>query len=477
MRVRIRRLNRNEDGAVLIVVALSMIALIGFSALVVDVGGLLVTRRVMVRASDSGALAAAQSCGTSTRADADEKADHYASRNQASYDTDSVTGGIIDAETEDCGTAAEGFVTVRYQVGQQTYFTSVLGLPTSFDVSATARAIWGPAGSGNLPPLMVSGSAFQGDCDIPNAEEGAECNFWYSKDDLGSSTWGWLSLFTEDNPGPGGKVGWNVAPTATCPNSGADERNSWLDNPTPVPALNFPDPTFVCVDTGMVDANWSKLESKLPLELQFPVNDPDSQVDKDGNHTTEKPDKYNVVGFVTLLVTDLYDGDDPEVLGTPPTSGTNAQITDCPVQPDPINFTSAQPSYDLTDDIASCEALVGESVLPLDNPPPQPGGSTVSEGETKWTYDSATHVITWTHNFQGQNGKGIQVTLKYIEPGTPGSPGSPGVCGEQFDGKQQDKCLVAKWVGFTTDGGEPGGGADFGNRPVRLCASPDEKCS
>jgi Flp pilus assembly protein TadG len=62
-RPRSRRTPRAEDGAVLVIVALSLLAMFGMMVLVVDVGSLLYARRALVNAADAAALAAAQSCG------------------------------------------------------------------------------------------------------------------------------------------------------------------------------------------------------------------------------------------------------------------------------------------------------------------------------------------------------------------------------------------------------------------------------
>jgi len=51
---------RNERGAVVPIVALSLIALFGMVILAVDVGGLVAKRRTMVNTNDSAALAAAR---------------------------------------------------------------------------------------------------------------------------------------------------------------------------------------------------------------------------------------------------------------------------------------------------------------------------------------------------------------------------------------------------------------------------------
>lgn len=466
MRMRFRNV-RGEEGAVLIIVAMSLIAVFGISALVMDVGALLVTRRRMVRAADSAALAAAQSCATNQAPAAETEADEYALANSASNNPIPVSStNIIDQDG--CGTSS-GFVVVEYKIERSFYFGSLLGIGDGAIVPGRAKAIWGPAGSGNLPPLMVSGSAFQGDCDIPGtAEAGAECNFWYSKDDLGSSTWGWLNLYTEDNPGPGGAVGWDVEGDATCPNVSADQRNDWLGKPVAVPALNSPDPTYVCIVTGLTDTNWETLRKLAGKELQFPVNDPDTQVDKDGNVVADKPDKYNIIGFVTLKIIGVYDGHTSEAVGSEGTSYTTPCENQPAPQPHTFKETPAEDAqWDVSTYVNSCAADHPGDAITIKVQPNKYKDPPHSQAD----YSFSNGVITWLKFPKSGEVNDAAFTLYYsgTTAGTSGFCGSGGKAPNGVDdGKLQDKCLVTEWVGFNTDGGDPGQGADLGNRPVRL---------
>jgi uncharacterized membrane protein len=56
------RARREETGATLIIVTLSLVAMLSVMVLAVDVGSILFIRRAMVNAADAAALAAAQSC-------------------------------------------------------------------------------------------------------------------------------------------------------------------------------------------------------------------------------------------------------------------------------------------------------------------------------------------------------------------------------------------------------------------------------
>lgn len=70
----IKNLTQNENGGVLILVALLMLVLMGMTALAIDVGGLYHVRRQTVNAADASALAAAMS----KKDDAPEQAEYFA---------------------------------------------------------------------------------------------------------------------------------------------------------------------------------------------------------------------------------------------------------------------------------------------------------------------------------------------------------------------------------------------------------------
>src|SRR5436190_1568142 len=136
----------NERGAVVVIVALSLIAIVGMVVLTVDVGGLLYRRRQMVSASDAAALAAAESCalGSVKAGDPEANADTFAQDNVQAV---TIAGGIVTGETANCtpGTPARsGHVTVQYQTTQDLWFAGIFGRSQN-DVVTKATAEWGGA--------------------------------------------------------------------------------------------------------------------------------------------------------------------------------------------------------------------------------------------------------------------------------------------------------------------------------------------
>ncbi|CZQ80916.1 Hypothetical protein Tpal_134 [Trichococcus palustris] len=75
----IKRLKKEEQGQALIMVALMLTVLLGFAALVVDVGNLYVQKSQLQNAADAAALAGAQDLGTAI--DAEATAKNYAEAN------------------------------------------------------------------------------------------------------------------------------------------------------------------------------------------------------------------------------------------------------------------------------------------------------------------------------------------------------------------------------------------------------------
>ena len=120
----------DERGASLLIIAVSLVALLGMVVLTVDLGGLLVKRRGMVTASDAAALAAAETFATNNasyanQGPAQDKADSYATQNQANSQRDSweVTPGIPGMT---CDPASCGTVAVQYHGSQSLFFASIL---------------------------------------------------------------------------------------------------------------------------------------------------------------------------------------------------------------------------------------------------------------------------------------------------------------------------------------------------------------
>jgi Flp pilus assembly protein TadG len=117
------RPRRNEEGAVAVIVVLSLVALLGMIVLTVDVGQLLFKRRAMVNASDAAALAAAQTCAGLDDSDVPEvMADTFALDNVGN----AITAAPNITELVGCDGPAFGHVTVEYGVNQDLFFAGVL---------------------------------------------------------------------------------------------------------------------------------------------------------------------------------------------------------------------------------------------------------------------------------------------------------------------------------------------------------------
>jgi hypothetical protein len=458
----------DERGAVLVIVAIMLIAIFGFVVIVVDVGGLLTLRREMVRTSDSAALAAAQSFALNS-GDASAQADSFAGQNvdspvRTSFTT---TAGIPGFG---CVPTSCGSVTVRYTKNQPLYFAPVLGLSSVEDVAHTSKAIWGPPGSGiAVVPLTAAKDAFKpgGDCEVPNTSPGTECPMWYSSDATGTSTMGWTNLNTN---------AWNVASGAHCNNSGADSK-FWLDNPvTDLAPLNWPAATYVCADTGVVDTDWERLRDMAAahVTVSFPVNDNDGSYS--ASHGGTGPhgqinggpsgvDKWDVIGFVNMRLIALYDGNDPAVVGTPGTPAVPAAGGSCQgarnFDPGDVVSVSSIAGTGCPGGIAPDAVTPGTPFVYVKTPYV---GCAAPGAGCDYTYNALTFQITWV----GKKQNGVQVDFGWSRLGQPEIPAVPGACGIQINPKKQDKCLVAEWTDFVVTGADPGAGADFGIRAIRL---------
>jgi Flp pilus assembly protein TadG len=194
-----RRLD-DERGAVAVVVALALIALLGVSALVLDAGNLYWERRQLQAGADAGALAAAQDFAAGEDAAALASAKNFADQNnvRGAY-VDDVNGFQVDASAQE--------VTVTAQTGSpagpealRSWVAGVLGID-DYATSATATAAWGPVGGAATLPITFSYCEWEelvGDVDNPTLP-------------TGSKTLQFLSPGGEDCKGPAGHYapgGW-----------------------------------------------------------------------------------------------------------------------------------------------------------------------------------------------------------------------------------------------------------------------------
>jgi hypothetical protein len=334
-RPRSRRTPRAEDGAVLVIVALSLLAMFGMMVLVVDVGSLLYARRALVNAADAAALAAAQSCGQKEgMGEAVVQARFYAVANQTGADL--VSG--FPTFFPSCDSPA-GLVTVQVTTDRPLFFAPVLGADAEAAVTTEAVASWGGAGIGErVAPLMLSANRLS-DCEIPpedpTSNEGMDCAFWWNNSsnaqtnpDLANAEWGTLDL-----------LNWDILPPVHCNNSTPPQFEEWMLEGFPLPLPIDSDfyggiaddtHTYVCRGQGNFGAALDRdIEGAAQpgsdgevVPLYFPVNRPSTQIDANGNvcapedyaTTNCAVDKYDIIGFARLTVVAVYRGNQGEAL-------------------------------------------------------------------------------------------------------------------------------------------------------------------
>ena len=325
MSVRSRIGSDGERGATVVIVALSLVAMFGMIVLVVDVGGLLYKRRELVNASDAAALSAAQTCALSLTKDG---RDSQTAANESAGQNVSGTGlsGTV-SDSGNCHTSGTGWVKVQYSQQQHLFFAPVLGFSNSNGVTTRATAIWGPVGADNPIPVVVYASSFH-TCKIDaDPTPGVGCYIWEDNNNTNGpqSGFGFLDLRT-DNPA---KYGWDSAPGATCSDAGSDVKN-WISTyPNPnvgnLP-VHYPGATYVCRIDGEKQKPWTELGNLVGDTLDFPINRCYSnpvgqqfgQIDSSGQQVpcANTPSQYDIIGFVALKLTGVYDANDSVVKGT-----------------------------------------------------------------------------------------------------------------------------------------------------------------
>jgi Flp pilus assembly protein TadG len=204
------RLRDEEQGAVLAMVAISLIVLLGMLVLTFDLGHGVALKRNMVNAADAGALAAARECGL---AHGEGSAMAAASELVAdNNDAATVTDMKIDPDPAVCSGAGNpdpdghNTVTVTVSVPQEYFFAQIFGFDGG-TVVASATAEWTLKLSGPAP-LKVE--ALKVD-ECLKGGTGSHCYVGY---DNSGQQYGWLN-FPEGWPLQG-----EPNPPTSCPSSG-----------------------------------------------------------------------------------------------------------------------------------------------------------------------------------------------------------------------------------------------------------------
>ena len=436
------RTRDDERGATAVIVVLTLIALCGVIVLTVDVGQLLFKRRAMVNASDAAALSAAQTCAGLADSDSPEAmADAFAVDNVSVVN--SGAANIIDITG--CDGPPFGHVTVQYQMQQGLFFAGVLGFDGPAAVRTQATAGWGPAGGANPLPIVVYVGNDQGNCDIQEGTPaGVDCYLWYDNDLFENSAFGFLNLCTATDPCT---QGWDVASGANCPNVGSSLRDDWIaGNWTGGPnETSYPDPTYVCVVTGLSSSNWGALTARIGDDVIIPVDDCTTNVDMNGNIVgcDAFPNKYNIIGFIVVHLDGVLDNA-AEWGGR---AQTYCQRNNLDVVPGGVYPLSSFPG-------GQC-----------------PNGSTPSgvlnfkvngqASSPNWGYDATNKELEWT----GPAGR-VNVEFDWWLDGQCGQPPN----------NSSAVCIKVHTVEVRFGGSNPGGGANFGLRAIRLCDLPIGSC-
>jgi hypothetical protein len=347
--------SRDERGATAVVMAIVVVLLMGLTVLSVDGGQLFMQRRRMVRATDASTLAAAQTCALNFTEGGtlDPQARGLeTSHNNVSGSSQVAVGppdalnanpadgfwwGSIGADpatspsnTQCNSEQPSGKVVAKYDVETDLLFARMLNRP----VSAVATGVWGAAGGGiGFGPFSLQYGRLT-ECDIypppdPENPPAEDCKFYFNDSDefIGQSSWAPLNLNFWDVP-----VNFQPCPSA----GGAGDVRRWIAGDAPALSLNYPDPTYVCrrpgaqrsvFDTGGCTEDSENLACNEGQEMTFPVNSPcpntitdpevgplpHGQVDGPGSFVCPpgSPMKYDIVGFITLLLVDVVRGNAP----------------------------------------------------------------------------------------------------------------------------------------------------------------------
>jgi hypothetical protein len=150
----------SEQGAATIMVAVLMVALLGFAALAVDVGAMYVEKAQIQNGADATALAIGGdcakglNCATAMTAPSNRLADANANDNSTGvFSVTRPNANTVRVETNarDAGSGNNSF---------SLFFARALGIEAT-GITAVAEASWGPPNSGSTLPWTVSECVFR----------------------------------------------------------------------------------------------------------------------------------------------------------------------------------------------------------------------------------------------------------------------------------------------------------------------------
>ena len=168
------RHRRNDRGATAVLVAISMVVLLGFTSFGVDGVTLWSDHQQLQNGADAGALAIAQTCAadpnncagnitvnsvtTSASSYSNSTAQTFAEDNKSNGDATHTVSGVSQLDT------SQNQVTVTDSYTRNLWFAPVIGIKEA-KVSASATAKWGTISGGTFLPLTISLCAFYAQSD------------------------------------------------------------------------------------------------------------------------------------------------------------------------------------------------------------------------------------------------------------------------------------------------------------------------
>jgi Flp pilus assembly protein TadG len=319
--MRVRSRISDERGATAVMFVILLVVFIAILALATDGGLLFVKYRQVRRANDSAALAAAINCvkfPSQGIAGANAAADSYARQNV----TDAATWADNEYQPNPC-VATAGKVTVHYGALQSLSFGPAIGISSPKQVTASATARWGAAGSvGKLIPLTVAEGTDLGKCTASATYQpaiGDPCTLFWSQSDPVNGKWGVIDLRLDQNGVP---LYWNVSSDPTNSDCGGNLDANTLSQMMSGVSGNFsltptpPNPyVYVCAGVGNFGGsltqaiNTSAACPDGPQNTQtckqdivnMPIFRPSASVYVNGQLV-----KFAVVGFAALRIMHVY---------------------------------------------------------------------------------------------------------------------------------------------------------------------------
>jgi hypothetical protein len=184
---------RDERGAVAVIVALLMVALLGAAAFAVDVGAMYSERAQLQNAADAAALGVAQACAKGACGNMTSTAQTLANLNSndgssnVTVSNPTATSVHVTASTRDAKTGA-GYLALS--------FAPVLGIKTK-QVAAEATAAWGSPSSGpDVLALAFAPCVFQlnGAIQVITIQgSGSNCSSTSPSGSILPGNFGWLT--------------------------------------------------------------------------------------------------------------------------------------------------------------------------------------------------------------------------------------------------------------------------------------------